>query len=1170
MAKKKKEKDLKEIGARREIKRLWKIKSVPEWLTLLQELAPELGWEMEGQSSIKGRCPYHDDANPSFHLNFHKSMGKCFGDTCEKVVVDLVNLVAKLRHSNYTEALMFLQNRWQLGDTLLSNSDELNKYNNVQELKKHVAMASNKVLIEVLRDNPNHLAYCRPALIYLLEARNLPMAVLHALPVGVFAKPEHLKKHMPDTLHALFDEYFKKYQSVAFWGALLFYYNDSPGSITRFKLRLRDNAATGNSPTIEDLRALNAVAKRQLYKKEFAYIEDPYTNQLGVFGLYKYQYMVGRSDANAYLTEGEFDALAVMAAQDMGNTSEFMIMSTGGKGGTSIGFLREFGVRTAWLIPDKPVKNGDDYALSVLGDKSNFSGDSIYRPLEIKIFQWPAHIMGDDLDEAVQKTGYAEMIDYLVRNRTGHFLDQYNWVINRCDNELLMVKRKYDSEINILDDSEDQMVVQRENLITEKLRTIQEVLIKWYRYLSDSSDKLRYTQRCTAQEGIDISKLEEIRQQANGLNTFNGVVDFVEKSLSEYFSVAYSHGQGSAKTITFWSKTTGAPVDLIFDDKKLQQHMAEYLGNTVTKWLDNLLGNNEVYLEGTEELSEMKASKVKLANAMHILHSALNQMCTKIVPRDNLDPKDQGIHFVDLPQQVRNANIMYLVNGNYVFKGRFTEPGQMEWERLNSMADRTNDIGVLFAGLKKGAQWSHITDVSDLNAANQVDLNDVYTKIRTILSGWKFQHHEITEQYMAAYIMSLPIMCAVGDVNITLITGEKESGKTSLVLGLLGGLTNSSSEQVQPILESAMALSDATAAAIYQNFDRSTLTFILDEAENNRDSKHDERNRDITKMCYGMPMGAVKLARGGATKDGRIQYLLRMPVIMAAINIPTDSTFLSRAMIISMVKESGRQNLPDYIAERFSPEEIAELRKSITVGLIPHIPQIIKIRNRLRKELPDLGKDIVQSSNRFINTILTPLSVYEFLGLNAHELYVEILKRNKNRLDSIHGQDSINNLINTCLYTEKIKVPTLDISTFVSARTLILKYDFDLLNSSECGVYFIDEKSWIVIVWRQVKYTIFRGTPYEHMEESSIKEQVAKNRFVLPEVSPDDHNTIQSFLYLSDVRSPADYSVVEAGYLIKTSLMQSNEGNEGSDAEVQPNWEMPSMEAVLAGGRFTF
>jgi len=303
--KKQKPETIKEVGGQEEIRRLWTKISPSHWFGLLQEIAPHNKWQMQGRTTIKGCCPYHNDHTPSFVLQFQRGFGKCHEKTCRRYVSDPVQLVAKLMNTNFTQALMFLSNRFDLSDILLTNADELEKYNKLQEMKKQAAIAMNRVLLEVIRDDPDHLAYCRPVVAYLKDVRKIPLDVIHALPVGVFAKPEHLKKHMPDEIyHSEMEEYFSKYRSTAFWGAVAFHYNDSPGTISRFKLRLRDNSIPGGVPKTDELAALDAPTKAKLITKELVYTDDPYCKELGVFGLHKYQHLIGSNDTNAYIHRG--------------------------------------------------------------------------------------------------------------------------------------------------------------------------------------------------------------------------------------------------------------------------------------------------------------------------------------------------------------------------------------------------------------------------------------------------------------------------------------------------------------------------------------------------------------------------------------------------------------------------------------------------------------------------------------------------------------------------------------------------------------------------------------------------------------------------------------------------------------------------------------------------
>jgi hypothetical protein len=1134
MTKKKKPEASKTLPGRSEIRRLWRVIQVPEWLALFQELAPALRWEMSGQSSIKSCCPYHEDNSPSFHLSFVKRMGKCYGDTCEKLVTDLIALVAKLRNCNYTEALLFLNERLNLGDKLVIDTDELNKYNNIQELKKQTAVAANKVLVEMLRDCPAHLEYCWPALVYLTDVRNLPTATLHTLPVGVFAKPLHLKQYIPETLHALFDEYFAKYQSAAFWGGLLFHYNDSPGTITRFKLRLRDTSIPEAAPTKVNVEALNNVDKTRLYKREYAYIEDPYTERFGLYGLHKYHRMIGRNDADAYVTEGEFDVLSVMAAQDANFSSEFMILGTGGKGSTSVGFLREFGIRSCWLVPDHPAKNGDSWAISVLADKTNYVTNGDYaRPLDFKVFQWPAAIEGMDLDEAVRKSGYAQMVDALFKQREHNFKNVFRWIKSRADAELDATKRTFNTRIDALDPDDENVTNQRESLIDEKRKALFDALVKWYRYLHDQTDRLAFTQDYEAAEGLDLSQIEEVNKQIKGLDTLEGVVSFISDALKEKFEVCYYVKKTNETQVYAWAKKNRELIQLFNTERNLAPVLSLMLGRDYVGWVTELLGKNDILYEGTEKLPPLKASNLVCKNAYTLIERALCTLSCKVPDKASLITIGQGIHYANLPHRYEEKPPIYFVNGNRVFKGHFDEDDVPTWQEIGSNVD----AGFLLTDLSNKESWSSVTDIDEVRSGPALDPNKTFEMLMEILHGWKLEHEDVMIPYLSAYIMSLPIMVATGNVTITYVVGEKESGKTALVNGLLGG-SCCHKGSFRPVLESAKATFDITAAGMYQYFNDKTLTLVVDEAEvsGKHTTKHDQKILEIIRMVYGLPMGGVSIDRGGITSDQRVSYRLVMPVILAAINMPQDKVFLSRIMMVSTQKDPGRENPLDRMVSLYSPEKLEDLRKSVTIGLLADLPKIMAIRDKLKKELSGVGHGITAASNRFLDTLLTPLSVYAFLGKDPAELYLEILRRNKFRLDSIHGDEIENELLNACLFRERIEVRNEDMrSTYQSARTSILNGEINHLNNCDCGLYYLEKFGWIVIVWRHIKHTILDRTQYTNMQECDLKDLAARNPLVINPITTEQHTQIMHHLVLKDVSGPADYTVVSSSYLLKSS-----------------------------------
>ncbi len=191
------------------IKALWDKEHIQNWRRLLQNINPDGQWTVNGNASIKGRCPYHDDRTPSFLLHFDKKIGKCFG--CGKVVTDLVALYARAGNLSYAEALVDLSAQFNLPDLMGPGIDNLVEFNAIQEMKKAAASATREVIDEYLREKPPYLSYLAPAMAYLNRGRGIPLNILGQkpmLPVGIWAKPEHLKKYIPKEYGDLFDKYF--------------------------------------------------------------------------------------------------------------------------------------------------------------------------------------------------------------------------------------------------------------------------------------------------------------------------------------------------------------------------------------------------------------------------------------------------------------------------------------------------------------------------------------------------------------------------------------------------------------------------------------------------------------------------------------------------------------------------------------------------------------------------------------------------------------------------------------------------------------------------------------------------------------------------------------------------------------------------------------------------
>jgi hypothetical protein len=820
-----------------------------------------------------------------------------------------------------------------------------------------------------------------------------------------------------------------------------------------------------------------------------------------------------------------------MAGQLTEDKLDFMILGTGGKGSTNVGFLTDYGIKTIWLVPDHPAKTGDEYAKGVLKNKNNI--DKVTRKhLSFKIFTWPIAFQGFDLDEAVKLNGYDVISNYLFVNRLGYFINDTPWVTNKCNEEILRVKQDFDSRKSMIDENSETYAVEVTNIDDERRKKIKDVILSWYQYISDPTDKQSFILTYTKTEGIELDKIESINTSMYSLDTFQGVAKKVHSEVSKYFSPAYKRTKSIGDVVCLWAKQDRAIVEITGSDKNTFELIAMYAGMPITNWFNDLLGQNEVYLSGVEGKNPLEDERTKRRNAKDIMLYVWELMLPGLKNINDLHKISQGIHYYKLPSAIKYQDIMYFVNGKYVFKGKFVDIGVVDWE----LVDNAVDNGILFDKLATSEQWSSVEDISDLYDATKVNLKDVYLKVREILDQWTFKYDETIKDYLAAYVMSIPVMAAIGDVNITFVTGDAESGKTSLIYGLLGGKYGSSGVgTIPPILEAADASTDATAASMYQTFDCKTLLCVLDEIDQNKykSKNQSDRTMDLQKQMYSIPMGGSSIKRGGVTRDLTERYYLNMPIIMAGTTVPVDTIFLSRIFVVYTKKVPGKK-LDYYISQ----DDLVQLRKSITIGLIPYLPTLVSLRQQIAKKLMTVGKDIATLSTRFMECLLTPLTIYQFIGIgNAEELYLRVLEYYKDRLNMLHGTDVQSDLINMCLYTERIKILNdSGVTDSVSARSLILNGQVSILNNANCGVYYLPEKEWIIIVWRQVKYTLLMHSSFTLVDETAMFELATKTPFTQRDISEEDHLYISNELGLADVKARTSYSVVDVRYMIRDDL----------------------------------
>jgi hypothetical protein len=309
----------------------------------------------------------------------------------------------------------------------------------------------------------------------------------------------------------------------------------------------------------------------------------------------------------------------------------------------------------------------------------------------------------------------------------------------------------------------------------------------------------------------------------------------------------------------------------------------------------------------------------------------------------------------------------------------------------------------------------------------------------------------------------------------------------------------------------------------------------MDEAESRKNTEHSSRVDSVMDLLYSLSFGGSEMKRGGANPDSRTTYSLAMPVVMSAINMPSDPVFMSRVVPVYTQKEVGRTNLSTYIFQHFTESDITRIRKSITLCMLDKLPAICSRLATLAATLSKVETEI-KVDDRFRKITMAALAVYDFMGFDAVDMYKKLVAKNKTLIESLNSTEYQSDVINAILYTQVIQV-TLDSNErrLMSAKDCIFSGDIAALNNSAVGIYYIPERFWIVIAWHDVKYKILNKSP-EHCryDEASLRQAVSKNKYVV-NITDDDLMFVKSFLsgHGQDIKNKANCTIVSASYLME-------------------------------------
>ena len=1136
---------------------LWEKIPISDWLRIVRTLDPDGMWT--GNSTcIKGKCPYHEDKHPSMVINFNKKIGKCFG--CDKIVLDLANFIGKLGGMSVAETYIYLYKELNLQSILPPKQfDTLGDYSRLQEMKKEFSVAARGVVEDWIRAHnsgiiPPELEYLTPGMVYLHYCRKLSFSSLmvDGFPVLIYPKPMHIERKMKTKEYV--KEYHKYFEDIntsgaTTYGSVMFFYNNVPTEISRFKLRMRDksviDAISGKS--VSEFAKIPYAAMRSMFSNsQSLFVKDPFIEtdgSIGVCGLFNYSKFLSRTGStvpDAVVTEGEFDALSVIDAQlQSGKSPEMIVLAAGGGLGMNLSFLRKFDIRTIWLVQDAPTqrKHGDSLAMSLLKSKGNFESGADGPALEFKVFTWPPEMRGEDLDEAVHEMGYENLRAYLYTNRDTYFMSSNVWAREHCKQRLTEIQHDMDRQLLSIENPKDSQVEE----IRNTTRMLMESEVKSHiECVHGAISRKDYITFFNSTYGIDLLYDEDLRSDIIGINTYEDAHQAIVKALSDYIQVAfYTQGNNYGHLFYAWGKLTHDYMPIEAGSQSIFQTLENKLQLEIIPFVERTIGKKamERLLLFDKSENEAKNMDVLEGNVKKLIMRAFSTMLKNAPKESSLQTASQGIQYTGYKDALSRGYV-YFVNGDRVYRGEISRDPEtrtrMEWKELNCSVDNH----VRF-DLRKAEPWAvSVNDVSCLYRS--VDLHSVFDRLKRYFSVWEFQDNETMQEYIPAFVMSVPIQRAVGNVSIHFLTGESASGKTTF-LHALGGLRQGT-PTAPVLLEAAVASNDTTRAWLSQNNDNTGLLVCMDEFEvNSPNKKKREQCDDLIHSLYSVATGGATVSRGTATGFETREYNVRTPILLAGVDPPTDVICISRLVFIYTKKRLNRLDPQTLLATMFTDDEISDLRADITVGLLSRIPEIIAERKSLKAVL--LKVDVKPKPQlRFIESILTVLAVYKLLFGEEKTimLYKGIVGTNREQISATVNIQEANTNLDLVLYTPKIDIERDDHGRIrVAARDLILEGKIDVLNSLGYGVYVLPEKDWIIIFWRVAIRRFY--SEYADALKRNIQTSLSGNRYVIQGIRPEEHTYIVTSCNIPDATSPNDYTVLNLGYISAREAQDTKE-----------------------------
>ncbi len=757
---------------------------------------------------------------------------------------------------------------------------------------------------------------------------------------------------------------------------------------------------------------------------------------VGWFGLYTTDFATFRLDDiekfKFILVEGENDAISCRESFMEHGIAGVFFFAACGNHNSNTDMLVQAGIKKLYVLGDEPSPDfgkGDEWVRQRLETACEIDARVFVRWGELQGTQKQIK----DPDDALQTHGFEHFYKLVVEEAATSYVAIDIWALDKAV-----------AEASQIDEGET--------------RARQKVAVDYGSCVKHPALLASYIEKVCAALHLAAGPLRsEIVQNGHSEAAFIGRI---AETLKHEFHICYKVDNGRGGTLYLYHRQSRTPIEFFMTD-----------GNAMLSTLSNIFGDMYDYFKNSiglpptygdddaEELPHTAQIRERQKDLGEYLKIAMQTVYKDVPAKTECIEIRQGIHL--LPDLERNGEkLLFLLNGKRIFLGRWNKPGipHLSWEELHGPT-----YGRYLFTFQEDVWSKEIHGIEDLEWGNAVTLEQIRDAVKDanllFENCWRFTHHKLDAKFLANHLFASAIHTAFPSKVIVGFLGPSHSGKSTVMSVFDGGQYKHLQLQ-----EAAWSQSSYTAASVYMTWNHSSMSMGLQEFETGEiNTQKGQAVENISEMLRQVIFDeGATISRG--TAEGRTKsFHLHTNVYLTAITKARHPQDENRRFTVEMAQVDGLKDPTTAIFDYVTPDRYLELRRITTLGLLKHALELSKHHDAVYAEMNRTPITSFSIPTRFLRNFIPMASVMTLLGEEWKPFVVELCASRKDSLAAIAKDNAASNIFARITHT-----PTIQIGQHgrASLTSMLGREDLcKMINTSNSGVFYDDEKKLIIIDW---------------------------------------------------------------------------------------------------------